>query len=126
MGEELAAKKRCQQNFGSSEIEYKRKLKSTLAAGGPEALRIRPLPNMSQKAQELQIPNCSELWGRVDHIRVGLKSLEEAIRLTDALFYPAGQEAPSLLQQESGGFLRAVILKVWPWVQQPQLHQETC
>lgn len=60
-GEELAAKKRCQQNFGSSEIEYKRKLKSTLAARGPEALRIRPLHNMSQKAQERQIPNCSEL-----------------------------------------------------------------
>ena len=34
MGEELAAKKRCQQNFGSSEIEYRRKLKSTLAARG--------------------------------------------------------------------------------------------
>lgn len=61
MGEELAAKKRRQQNFGSSEIEYQRKLKSTLAARRPEALRIGPLHNMPQKAQEQQIPNCSEL-----------------------------------------------------------------
>lgn len=67
MGEELAANKRCQQTSGSSETEYKRKLKATLAARESVALRIRPLHNMPQKAQELQTASCSELQGRVDH-----------------------------------------------------------
>ena len=67
MGEELAANKRCQQTSGSSETEHKRKLKATLAARESVALRIRPLHNMPQKAQELQTASCSELQGRVDH-----------------------------------------------------------
>ena len=67
MGEELAANKRCQRTSGSSETEHKRKLKATLAARESVALRIRPLHNMPQKAQELQTASCSELQGRVDH-----------------------------------------------------------
>lgn len=49
MGEELAAKKRHQQNFGSSEIEYQRKLKSTLAARRPGGLENRATSQYASK-----------------------------------------------------------------------------